>query len=95
MGQTGRRLNVRIKEHAKKYTMKDEKFITIHTLKIRTIILFSLMLKYWILKLIEEKDIFRSITHTHTNKLYEQQFEISKLSNQYTPLIKICEFMRL
>ena len=42
------------------------------------------------------KRLFSEALHIHTQTNYmNKQFEISKLSNQYTSLIKNCEFMHL
>ena len=42
------------------------------------------------------KRLFSEALHIHTQTNYmNKQFEINKLSNQYTSLIKNCEFMRL
>ena len=90
MGQTGRRLNVRIKDHAKKYTMKDENSSLYthtkdmdHNIDLTNVKILDI-----------EANRGKRLFYTQTNYM-NKQFEISKLSSQYTSLIKNCEFMRL
>ena len=96
VGQTGRRLNVRIKEHAKKYTMKDDNSsLYAHTKDNDHSIDFS-KVKILDIEPNRGRRLFSEALHIHTQTNYmNKQFEINVLSNQYTSLIKNCEFMRL
>ena len=95
VGQTGRRLDVRIKEYTRKYINQDNNssLYTHATNNNHDIDLTNI-------KILDTdcnrgKRLFSEALFIHTQKNYiNKQFEITKLHNDYTPLINNCEFMR-
>ena len=94
VGQTRRRLDVRIKEHTRKYITQDnnsslytQAINNNHTIDLSNIKILDRERK--------EKRLFSEAIFIHTQKNYmSKQFEINKLPNEYSYLIKNCEFMR-
>ena len=87
VGQTSRRLNVKIKEHKKKYCDRDQNSSLFTHIKDNNH-------QYYILKIIEKKDdspkLYLSI---HKKNFINKQFVISRLPYIYNNLINNCEFL--
>ena len=91
VGQRCRRLDVRIKEHTRKYNMQDNNSsLYIHKIDNNHNIDFS-NIKILDTECNRGKRLFSEafFIHTHMNK----QFEISKLASDYTSLINNVDFM--
>ena len=90
VGQSGRRLDVRIKEHTQKYINQDNNssLYTHATNNNHDIDLTNI-------KILDTECNRGKRLFIHTQKNYiNKQFEITKLHNHYTPLTNNCEFMR-
>ena len=93
VGQASRRLNVRTKEHAKKYSNKDENSgLFLHTKENNHSIDFN-NIKILDTELNNGKRLLRSPFYTHPKKLFKQAVEINRLSNEYNTFIKNCDFI--
>ena len=95
VGQTGRRLEVRIKEHTRKYITHDNNS-SLYTHAINN----NHSIDLTKIKILDTegnrfKRLFSEALFIHTQKKYmNKQFEITKLPNAYTSLINTSEFMR-
>ena len=95
VGQTCRRLDVRIKEHTRKYNMQDDNF-SLYTHKIDN----NHNIDFSNIKILDTEynrgiRLFSEAFFIHTQKNYmNKQFEISKLASDYTSLINNVDFMR-
>ena len=90
VGQTGRHLNVRIKEHTKKYDMQDENSsLYIHTIDNNHTIDFTNI------KILDTESnrgtrLFSEALFIHTQTNYmNKQYDINKLAKDYTSLKKL------
>ena len=93
VGQTSRRVNVRLKERIKKYTDKDTNSrLFTHTMDNNHVIDFK-NIKILDSEFIMERDFFQKLS-SYTQKNYmNKQYEINRLHNEYNSFIKKCEFL--
>ena len=87
-------MNVRTKEHAKKYSNKDENSgLFLHTKENNHSIDFN-NIKILDTELNNGKRLFSEALFIHTQKNYlNKQYEINRLPNEYNTFIKNCDFI--
>ena len=94
VGQTGRRVSVRIKEHHKKYFEDDSNSsLHLHRMQKNHTINFN-NIKLLDCETNKEKRLFSEALHIHTQNIFlNKQFEINSLPKEYNFIIKNCEFL--
>ena len=94
VGQTCRRLGVRLKEHRKKYSDEDRNSsLHIHRIENNHTINFDTV-KILDYETNKGKRLFSEALYIHTQKKYmNKQFEINKLPKEYSSMINNFEFL--
>ena len=94
VGQTSRHLNVRTKEHAKKYSNKDENSgLFLNTKENNHSIDFN-NIKILDTELNNGRRLVSEALFIHTQKNYlNKQYEINRLPNEYNTFIQHCDLI--